>query len=290
MAIRRCVLALVFSLALIHVVTVEAMTTPPDEVPIIVEPNGLVSVKVRINGAGPFRLLLDTGSGMSSVSRKLVRTLQLASVATADVVTPSGNRERDVVRLDVMSVGSASKAGLLAAVHDDRDFVTLGSGIDGIVGQNFLSEQRYEIDYRRKRLTWGADADSESTAGATLPLKLEDGRWLVGLPQGEDGRVLWFVPDSGAAALVLYDSGSTPALETRHRRCCAGVTTVNGRKSARVVLVNELKVGSLVIKNRKAIVVDRPSARASVSDGLLPLSMFASVRFEPGRQALRVTF
>jgi len=289
MAIHRSLAALVVSLALIHVVTVRA-TASPDEVPIAVESNGLVSVKVHINGAGPFRLLLDTGSGMSSVSRKLVRTLQLAPVAIADVVTPSGSREREVVRFDVMSVGSASKAGLLAAVHDDRDFVTLGEGVDGIVGQNFLSEQHYQIDYRRKRLTWGASNASDVAAGATLPLKAENGRWLVGLPQGEDGRLVWFVPDSGAAALVLYDDGSTPVLEFRHRRCCAGVTTVNGRRSARAVLVNELKVGSLVIKNRKAFVVDRPNPGASASDGLLPLSMFASVSFEPGRKVMRVTF
>lgn len=290
MGISRSPVALVVSLALIHVVTATVAASPPDEVPIEVEPNGLVSVKVRINNAGPFRLLLDTGSGMSSVSRKLVRTLQLTPVASADVVTPAGSREREVVRLDAMSVGSAAKAGLLAAVHDDRDFVSLGPGIDGIVGQNFLSEQHYEIDYRRKRLTWGGDAASESAAGATLPLKLENGRWLVGLPQDEAGRVLWLVPDSGAAALVLYDNGTAPALETRHHRCCAGVTTVNGRKPARLVLVNELKVGSLVIRNRKAVIVDRPSALTSASDGLLPLSMFASVSFEPGRQVLRVTF
>lgn len=290
MAIRRSLVALVVSLGLIQVVSVRALTSPPEEVALAVGANGLVSLEARINGAGPFRLLLDTGTGMSSVSRKLTRALQLATIATADVLTPAGSRARDVVRLDVLSVGTASKGSLLASVLEDRDLIALGAGVDGIVGQNFLAEQHYAIDYRHKRLTWGAGAGSDDTAGATLPMKLEAGRWLVGLPQTEDGRVLWFVPDSGAAALVLYDGGSAASLQTRHVACCAGVKTVNGGTSARVVLVHEFKVGSLVIRNRKAFIVEHASGQAPASDGLLPLSMFASVSFQPDLRVLRVRF
>lgn len=289
MVIRQSVVALVVSLGLIHDVSIHALTGAPEEVALTVEAGGLVSLEAYINGAGPFRLLLDTGSSASSVSRKLMRTLQLAAVGTMDLVTPSGTRARDGVRLAVMSVGAASRRSLLASVIDDRDLAALGPDVDGILGQDFLVEQHYTLDYRRKRLSWRVDTSGDEAAAATLDLKLEQGRWLVGLPQ-TDGRVLWFVPDSGAAALVLYDRGSAPALETRTVSCCAGVTTVNGSGLARLVIVPEFKVGSRVIRNREALILNRAHAHSPAGDGLLPLSMFASVSFHPAQQVLRVRF
>ena len=287
MAVRRCLVAFVVSLGLLYEAAVQAF---PDGVALAVDAGGLISLEARINGAGPFRLLLDTGTSSSAVSRKLMRTLQLAAVATAELVTPSGSRARDVVRLDVLSVGTASKRGLLATVLEDRDLGALGHGIDGIIGQNFLAEQHYTIDYRRGRLSWRTEADHEAPAGVTLELRQKDGRWLVGLPQGGEDRVLWLVADSGAEALVLFDRGSAPMLKTRPARCCAGVTTVNGSASARLAVVPELKVGSEVLRNRRAVILDHQGAYAPGGDGLLPLRMFASVSFHPCRQFLRVTF
>lgn len=289
MLIRRSVVALVVSLGLIHDASIHAVAGEPDEVALTVEAGGLVSVEAYINGAGPFRLLLDTGSSASSVSRKLMRTLQLVPVGTRDLVTPSGTRARDGVRLDVMSVGAASRRSLLASVIDDRDLAALGPDVDGILGQDFLAEQHYTVDYRRKRLSWRAETSGDEPSAATLDIRLEQGRWLVGLPQ-TDGRVLWFVPDSGAAALVLYDRGSASALKTRIVSCCAGVTTVNGSRSARLVIVPEFKVGSRVIRNREALILNRAHAHSPAGDGLLPLSMFASVSFHPEQQLLRLRF
>ena len=290
MAIRRSAAALVALFCLIHVVYIRATAGSPDEVAIELDAAGLVSLDVRINGAGPFRLLLDTGTGMSSVSRSVMRALQLVTVATADVLTPTGTRERDVVRLDAFSVGTASRKGLLASVLEDDDLAAFGAGVVGIIGQNFLADQSYSIDYRRKRLTWNAGTAADEPAGATLPLKQEEGRWLVGLPQGDQGRMLWFVPDSGSASFVLYDRGTALPLETRAVSCCAGLKTVNGRGSARVALVPEFKVGSLVVRSLRALIVKRPGSYVPASDGLLPLSMFSSVSFQPNRQVLRVTF
>jgi predicted aspartyl protease len=120
MVIRRSVLALVVSLGLLHLAAIHALKGAPGEVALTVEADGLVSLKAHINGAGPFRLLLDTGSSAASTSRKLMRTLQLVSVGTTDLVTPSGTRARDG-RLDVVSVGAASRRSLLANVLDNRD-------------------------------------------------------------------------------------------------------------------------------------------------------------------------
>ena len=287
MAVHRSVAALVVLFGLIPEAAVQAL---PDAVALTLESDGLVSVEAHVNGAGPFRLLLDTGTSTSAVSRKLMRTLQLTAVATADLVTPSGSRARDVVRLDVLSLGAASKRGLLATVLEDRDLDALGSRIDGIVGQDFLVEQHYTIDYRRGRLSWSAEAYHEAPAGATLELRLKHGRWLVGLPQEGEDRVLWLVADSGAESLGLFDRGSAPLLKTRPGRCCVGVTTVNGKGSARLAVVPELKVGSQVIRNRRAVILDREGAYSPGGDGLLPLRMFATVSFHPCRQFLRVTF
>ena len=49
--------------------------------------NGAVVVAARIDGAGPFRLLLDTGSSHSAVGDGLARRLGLHPVAKAEIMS-----------------------------------------------------------------------------------------------------------------------------------------------------------------------------------------------------------
>ena len=290
MAICRFVVILAAGFGLILGVPVHALTNAADAVPLSVDADRLITLETRINGAGPFRFMLDTGSSATAISRKLMRKLQLGPVTSAEVVSVSGQSARDVTRLDVMSVGARSRRGLLATVLEDSDLAALGPNIHGIVGQNFLADEAYTIDYRGRKLTWRADADGDAAAAATLEIRMSEGRWLAALPQGTDGRVLWFVPDSGAEALVVFHRGAPSAIPMRSVRCCAGITTVNGSADARIAVLREFSVGSRVLRNLQAVIVNKLDPNAPAGDGLLPLSMFSSVSFEPGQKTLRVTF
>jgi predicted aspartyl protease len=257
-------------------------------VPLRLEDDGVITVQANINGDGPFRLLLDTGSNRSAVSSQVARRMRLAAVARTTAVSATGKRDRAVVRLDALSLGNITKRELLVAVLDEEGRAALGAGLDGILGQDFLLGETYTLDYEHRRLIWEADRSSRGDL-TRLTLKEEEGRWLVALPQRQDGTdVLWFVPDSGASALVVFDRGTPLTLSLMPLPSCAMTRTATGSAVMRAVQVDRLRVGSVVMRNRPAVVVDRRSPDAPAGDGLLPLSMFESVSFDPTGSTLLV--
>lgn len=248
----------------------------------------LATVEGSINGRGPFTLMLDTGSNRSAVSGRLARSLGLPSVATTSVVTAASSDVRLVVRLDQIAIGGAAKTDLLVPVLDSADLGVVGPGVDGILGQDFLLDQNYTLDYEHRRLSWDR-APTSPTAGR-LALVEHDGRWLVALPQPADpaGAVIRLVPDSGATALVMFDRGAPLPLSTKPLATHAPLSIIGGAASARAVLIGLMSIGSIVLCDHPALVVSRRDPGAPAGDGLLPLSMFASVTFDATNRELAV--
>lgn len=261
---------------------------PGNSVPLHLEDDGVITVQVRIDASGPFTLLLDTGSNRSAVSRRIARAMHLTAVARTTRVTAAGSSASDVVQLDAITLGSVTKRGLLVTVLDDADRASLGEELDGILGQDFLLGETYTLDYEHRRLLWEAKLPTRGEM-TRLSLKQDEGRWLVALPQNhERSETLWFVPDSGTSTLIVFDQGMPLTLGLRPMPCCATMRTVTGSLDARIVLIDRLQVGAIVLRNRPALVASRRSPDAPAGDGLLPLSMFRSVSFEPSTRSLIV--
>ncbi len=149
----------------------------PDGIALSIDAPGAVIVPASIDGAGPFPFLLDTGSSHSVVSRSLAARLGLAFVARTTVLTSTGSEVRPVVRLDQVRIGPSRSEGLLASVAPTPQLAAIARGIEGIIGQDFLSAFNYTLDYRRKRLRWN-DRSSDDRA-VRLPLVEQRGRYLV---------------------------------------------------------------------------------------------------------------
>jgi predicted aspartyl protease len=256
-------------------------------VPLSLSADGIVTVEAVINGAGPFRLMLDTGSNRSAVSSRLARSLRLTPVATSSMVTAGGTQQQHVVHLTRLTLGTVAKHGLLVPVLDNSAMESVGAGVDGILGQDFLLDQNYTLDYEHRRLAWNAAA-STASAPAELALVEAEGRWLVSLPQTKNEPAARFVPDSGAAGLIVFDRGAALPVPTAPLPVTAQLTTLTGSTSSRAVLVSKMAIGAIVWKNRPALVIDRRDPAAPAGDGLLPLSAFASVTFDAGRRVMTV--
>ena len=136
-----------------------------------------------VNGAGPFRFLVDTGSSHTAVGDALARRLGLQAVAKAEIVSAAGHSMRPVVRLGRTAVGAAARRDLLASVLPSAELGRLGGDVDGVLGQDFLGDFDYTLDYLHGRLTWTADGETSEPA-ARLALSPEGGRFLATLPQG----------------------------------------------------------------------------------------------------------
>jgi len=250
------------------------------------DPDGAVVVPVFVDHSGPFRFLVDTGSTGSAISGTVAATLGLRPVAKAELVSASGRVMLPVVRLGRTAVGTAERDGLLASLVRSEDLDQLTAGVQGVLGQDFLSGFDYTLDYRSGQLTWGVDPVF-ANRGTRLALTPSRGRVVVELPQG-DGGVVRLVPDSGSAVLVVFEGDGTCAIQIQRLSDHASLSGMGGRRIAQRAMVRVLRVGDAVLRNEPAVVVPIAGRGVPDADGLLPLHRFARVSFLSREQVLVV--
>jgi predicted aspartyl protease len=85
---------------------------------------------------------------------------------------------------------------------------------------------------------------------------------------------LRLIPDSGASHVVLFDAGAR-ALPPHHPgEGFVRLDMLGERRAARPVMIPELWIGPIVLRNQAAAVID---AGRRAADGLLPLHLFHRV-------------
>jgi hypothetical protein len=106
-------------------------------------------VPVMVNGEGPFKFLLDTGTTSSMIDPGLERELRAPAMGDATVGTMSGARHDFRVRLDAVSVGDAEVAGLGVLVDRLDTARAMAPGVRGVLGEDFLRQFDIFIDYEK---------------------------------------------------------------------------------------------------------------------------------------------
>ncbi len=250
---------------------------PP--VPIHVDQHGGILVAVRVNDAGPFAFVLDTGAARSIVSDDLAGELGAPVVARSEVVTAAGSEMRLVVRLASIVLASSRVDDVLAPVVPAVRLSLLGRGVRGLLGQDFLSAFNYTLDYRRGRLTW--DEAVTCDAPGAVRMAAAEGRFVMAL-EDERGAPLRMVPDSGAEVAVLFRAPGQSSSGATAR--VSGLAA--GDRRARVAALPAVRLGSVTLRDVQAVVAERADPHA---DGLLPLHKFSAVSFVAGGACLVVT-
>jgi predicted aspartyl protease len=137
-----------------------AEVTGAGEIPFTLAGGGgaAVLVPVYINGAGPYRFVLDTGATLTCVDEELAERLQLpkpvgmlgygASVGETGTV--------GLHTIDTIKVGSASATRLTACALDLQRMEKVGLTVDGLLGLNFLKSFKVTLDFERKVLSLAA--------------------------------------------------------------------------------------------------------------------------------------
>ena len=235
---------------------------PPAGVPLSVDGKGGVDRGRAGQRGRPVQVHPRHRHGADGRRRHLARELGAPVVATSELVTIAGSERRTVVRLDSIAVSPVQVDGVLAPVVPAAELASLGRGVRGLLGQDFLSAFNYTLDYRHARLTW--DEALACSAPGAVRMQAAEGRFSMILT-GESGAPLRVVPDSGAEVAVLFRPNGAPSGE-------AGRTTLR-----------TLRIGDLTLRNVDAYLVERVNPDA---DGLLPLHGFSSVSFAAGGACL----
>ncbi len=126
-----------------------SVTAPDGDVLVGLEQGvGVWIVPIVINGVYQGRFLLDTGSSVVVVSPAFAASIPLADGRDAVELQTLGGRTR-VAASTVASLrlGTAELQDLPVVIHDP------GPGLDGILGNTFLSHYRLTVDADRRQLT-----------------------------------------------------------------------------------------------------------------------------------------
>jgi predicted aspartyl protease len=111
----------------------------------------MIGVRARVNGRGPYRFVIDTGSAAPlRVSQRLADALDLETIGTVRTSDPSGRNPLSVrlVRVGSVQIGAARLSGIEASVG-----TRLGTlEPDGIVGLSFFSPLTVTLDFPKHEL------------------------------------------------------------------------------------------------------------------------------------------
>jgi predicted aspartyl protease len=254
------------------------------------DPHGRIILRVVLNGGRQADFLLDTGSTGSAVSQELAADLGLQPVARSEVLSPAGREMRPLVALEQVTVGTATVDRVLASVTDAGAFKRAGLDAEGILGQDFLARFDFTLDYRRRRLVWDVPAELGAERApreaARVPLVMVEDRLIAEVTAGAGRPSMRLVPDTGANAMVLYETAGTAALSLNPVGDTYQASGLLGRRDVRMVRVAELAIGELTLRNQPAAVMPAPPSDEVVADGLLPLHLFEKVTFRSRERVL----
>ena len=250
----------------------------------------LFVVRVVINRTGPFDVLVDTGSQITTVDPLLVSELHLRIEGTTNVSGVRTQSRSAFTFLDSIEVGGHSVPHSPAIIEAIPELKAADHQIRGILGQDILSRFDVLIDNRHQLLCLDESKSlAKAIKGEHIPLVLPYGprdSLLFARPMVVSARL---TANGGSSVLLRLDSGSNtamlyaawpPLLNTSLNKLPKLNRVVNGVVQAFAVLpAQDILVGAFPVRRVPFVtpmneVGKGPSPR---EDGVLPTAAFERV-------------
>jgi predicted aspartyl protease len=237
-------------------------------------------VAVKVNGAGPYDFMVDTGATVTVLDTSLFDELRLRPEGLSEIATAAGatSQIRTVVQeitLDCLSVQNITVVGMPAPI-----LPSAYSAVRGILGENFLRHFDILIDNEHRKMTLDAgNGLSVSLTGERLPIT------FPALPQEDDNRyrpMMLVMAEAYGRASVLLDSGAPSVMLLQRGGKLNGygypmrLTTVNGSIACKTIgdrlHLGKRTVGDLIVLNCQSALV-----KAQGHEGILPTAIFKQI-------------
>jgi predicted aspartyl protease len=167
----------------------------------MIERYGKPYVMVMINGKGPYRFVIDTGTGADAfVTPELADALQLPTAAGAVVNDPSGQGGK---RVPIVLLPSIKIAGVTFYwVKAIRHEVTGEAGsCQGLLGFTLFRDYLLTLDFPNRQVLLAEGALAPDGEKAVLPFRMPDGVPIASLRVNGERVEAQF--DSGGGGLTL---------------------------------------------------------------------------------------
>ena len=250
----------------------------------------LIVIPVRINQAGPFDFMVDTGSQVTVIDPSLAAELHLKPRGTVGLVSVASYAQASVTVLDSLEANSHVVEKPLAVVQDLRQIQAADPRIRGVLGENFLAHFDVLIDYERRLLCLDeAKLMGERLRGERIPLVAPkhpetevpfSQRLVVSVNLSDTGtRPILLQVDSGSDGPILYASNRELEQPLLKRAKLQGPEVDDARRTFAVLPPQDMRVGTRIVRkvsfvtpaNRSQNVPDREE------DGILATVLFQRV-------------
>lgn len=244
--------------------------------------HGKPYVQVLINGRGPYRFVVDTGTGTDAIlTPMLAQELQLPEVGHARLMDPSGLGEQraGIVLVDSLRVAGVEFSGVRAILHrlNGEDDSCMG-----LLGFTLFRSYLLTLDYPNHQLTLAQGALKPDGEQSVLPFRMPEGVPIASMKIA--GKHVDAQIDSGGIGLTLPQS-----LANRLRFASDPVLFGNGQSLATRFQVKAGRLGSDVHVGRytfKEPIVEIHPAFPLVNFGACPMANFA-ITFDQARRLVR---
>jgi hypothetical protein len=213
---------------------------------------------VFVNGHGPYRFLVDTGTNVNLIDATLARKIGMAAtfrvnLASAAGSTPTPGSDANEIALDSAKAdGQKFLFSSLDAIHNSSP------DVQGVLGQWFLAQFDYSVDLQARQFEFG----KRDLSGPHTPFRMVNARPVISTSLGN------LALDSGQDRLVLF--GVLPNADPSYN-----LHTVSGSQIVGKVYGKPLTIEGRKISDGEAIAI--PNRPESDVDGLLPLGLFKSI-------------
>jgi predicted aspartyl protease len=214
----------------------------------------LIVIPVRVNQAGPFDFMVDTGSQVTVIDPSLASEVNLKSQGRVGLVSVASYAQASVTVLDTLEAGSHVVEKPFALVQDLGQIRAADSRIRGVLGENFLSHFDVFIDYPHKLLCLDeTTAMRDRVLGERIPLVrpvhpenelpfME--RLVISVHlSGTGTRQILLQLDSGSDGPILYAHPEENALPLLERATLREGNLTEAQKAFAVLPAQELRIG-----------------------------------------------
>jgi predicted aspartyl protease len=218
---------------------------------------GRVVAPVNVNGAGPFRFIVDTGANRSVVSEALAAQLGITAFGTGDVHSVYGVSSAPLAHVRSLHYGELALGGDVMPIMRGA----MLAGEQGLLGVDGMQGRRLRMDFERNCIEIVPSSTARRLRGwAALRGVSRFGNLVVVQGVINGVRVHLFLDtgsDSTLANIALRD-----ALNARVRRDMGRVELAIAYTAGRpvvlndAILISQMSVGSLLVRNVTAYVGD----------------------------------
>jgi hypothetical protein len=172
---RRLRLHLVLPLFL-FLLPARAADAKPVAVPFELLKTGHMTVKVKVNGKGPYTLIFDTGAPITLLNNKVAKDAGLLKDVERPPFSLFGSMGE--VKVKDLEVGGQAARDVPAIVMDHPTVEAISKAfgpIDGIVGFPFFARYKMTLDYQAKTMTFVPNGYKPPDVMQALQAALTDG-------------------------------------------------------------------------------------------------------------------